>query len=53
MIEADAEARAVLDRLASSSGYRLKLSANTPGRVCFALVRRQDDSLSLAAQGKG
>jgi hypothetical protein len=41
-------------RLASGAGYRLKLSANTPGRVCFALVRRQDDQLPLgAAQGKG
>ena len=41
-------------RLAASAGYRLRLSSNTPGRVCFALVRRQDDSLPASAfQGKG
>ena len=41
-------------RLASGAGYRLKLSANTAGHVCFALVRRQDDLLPPgAAQGKG
>ena len=32
-------------RLASGAGYRVQLSANAPGNVCFALVRREGDLL--------